>query len=399
MRDPQHDDVAGRQPGRGVRQREVAVLVVEAGDGDRPRRRDDLRVVCRASRPDPADHRKALVEGDVALADGDEGPTRFGARRDPAPDLDRGAERALLGSPAERGALGVEPVVVGEVRTGAEEHVDVVRPVRDGVDHAVEPGAAAHAEQRPVRGDERTELHRDREHLRHPVPRGVDVGQPALVPGHPAERQPGVHGRPGDGACLVGRSDAGASAREADLDEDVHVAVDVALGAGGRLDAGDRVDVAEDVGGRVLGATGGEPGEAGRVEHLVGDEDVVRSVCPRDHRLLHRRDGDAPRAGTHLPVGEGGGHVRLHVRREEQAVPLGVGLHDGRVVLQRGLAQGHHRQVRVVEHVTADGGGGGVRRTLRRDGAGRAGRRGGAVVRGGGRHRSSCVVAVGQRSR
>ena len=122
---------------------QVAVLVVEAGQPHSGRG---------LGHPGPAHpqrHGHALVAGDVAAAHVNDGQSRLGHRQHGRPQLQRARElgaRRQAGQrrAAGRAALGVVPVVVGDVRAAAQHDPGVGRGQLAADD--VEERAAARAE-------------------------------------------------------------------------------------------------------------------------------------------------------------------------------------------------------------------------------------------------------------
>jgi len=86
-----------------------------------------------------------------------------------------------------------------------------------------------------------------------------------------------------------------------------------------------------------------EPGDRGRINHLVRDDDPARAEGPQHPRLRDVGDGERPRAPACLLGGELRCHRRLQVRCEVQPVPraeIGVPVE---VAVQRRPDQGGDR--------------------------------------------------------
>lgn len=166
----------------------------------------------------------------------------------------------------------------------------------------------------------------------------VGVRHLALVPGDPGQAQrPRAGHRVGDRRAPGLGAHAGPGTRTGgQLDHDVQRAggARVRQGRVHQLDAAHGVGVADEAEAGVGVQLGGDPAQGAGVDQLVGQEDPLDAERPRHPYLVRHGQGDAPGAVLDLAVEELRRHGGLAVRREGEAVPGGVRLHELQVVLQ-----------------------------------------------------------------
>jgi hypothetical protein len=129
------------------------VLIVEprhAGFGERARRRERLARGERGER-----HWQFEVVRAVALAEGEIGEPRRRRRLNHRPQFERGDEVGdrIAGARAHRFLLAaIEAVVVCDVASAPDHDAEFARHLPGGIEHAVEEGRPANAEQRRLIG-------------------------------------------------------------------------------------------------------------------------------------------------------------------------------------------------------------------------------------------------------
>ena len=209
------------------------------------------------------------------------------------------------------------------------------------LDDAVGEGGAAHGEHRPVGLEGAGEVEEDVPDRGavdvHRVQDGARpvVGHDTLVARdtHQPQLRRLPH-QPGDTACLLGCPHSGPAAGGADVDHHPECRTGSGEGGASGRDADLGVDQAPHLALRVLLHEAPQAGEAGSVDDLVGDEDVM-PPAERDPGLVHRGDGDRDGTGGDLPGHDRLAHRGLDVRRQGHVVLGAPRGHGADVVVQR----------------------------------------------------------------
>jgi hypothetical protein len=314
----------------------------------------------------PERHRQAGVVRGVALAHGEDGEARLGARLHHAPDLQRRPQACARGQAfafVEALQLNlVHAMVAGEIAAAAQHRtqrprqaVQLLEAVRDQVEKAGPAGRdqdVRRAEQAFVVG-----FAHQRAQLAHEfLDRGGLVEQP-LVAFEAGQQQPR---RTFDGARhrhrFVQRAAARAFAGQAEFDQ--HRQRPRQRVSGHFL--GQSRHPGQGVGQHVAGEIGVVVQQLQHGAHvaarhqLVGDQHAPHAKAVRHLHLHGIRQGDAPGAVGQLRAEQLRAHGGLAVRRQQHFVTVAEGAHPVQVVAQRrGLQDGHRIAGVAVQHVPA----------------------------------------------
>jgi len=319
------------------------------------------RWLCRRATPEQLHLRQALVKGQVPLPPVDDGQTGFGPGADPDPAVQGRPQRRPVGArrPTPRGDLPVVAVVVGDVGAGPQQNcgLSVLGQRAQDVGDDVRVGASAGAEQRrfgavPARFSHQLVQPDQLEQVRADPVKALlarVVRQRAFIPGHTGQPQRrGRRNGPSNRHSLLHGPRASPPTVAPELDENVERAagrIDVGAGQGGGHDVDDsgRVGPGDDPDVGIRGELFCNPAQTERGDQGVRDLNAADPEGSGYGELGEVGDGDAPGAGVELLLPQLGGHRRLAVRGQGDAVPRGPRRHRLDVGRQCRAVQGDQR--------------------------------------------------------